>query len=293
MVFCRLSGAKIITNKYPDRYTPKLGSLSSEKGPIIFHQIKAADWETDREGLIDLKDPKAIQKKIKPGPEPISIFFYSIEHPVHGKYLIDSGVAKIFTKQKSVWPINPILKSFIIPNKLKIYQSTGDYLSSSKSIKGIFLTHMHIDHILGIIDLPSESYIYTGTNEADSRKISNIFVRGTVDNLLKNREINELFFEKVDTNLTLPAIDFFEDGSLIILKVPGHTTGSLAFIISSTTGNHLILGDTCHTKIGWEDEIIPGTFTEDPLTNKISLKKLKYISKKYSITKVYPGHQNL
>ncbi len=153
---------------------------------------------------------------------------------------------------------------------------------------------MHIDHILGLRDIASEIPIYTGKNEAKSKSFQNIFVSGTTDNLLEGKvNLREFIFLENNEELGLNSIDFFGDGSLLILSVPGHTKGSLAFIVNSTSGSHLILGDTCHTKFGWEENVIPGNYTEDPILNRKSLSQLKNISKKYPYLKIYPGHQSL
>ena len=272
-----------------------LSMLNNYKVPINFQRIKSADWAVEREGLINLKDPRSIEKKITNGKEAISIYFYNIEHPIFGRYMIDSGISSIFTKDKKEWPINSIVQKFMNTDELKIIQTTSDFnKTQSKKLEGIFLTHMHIDHILGLRDLSSEIPIYTGKNEAHSKSFQNIIVSGTTDNLLEGKiNLKEFEFSNFNNELGLKVLDFFGDNSLLILSVPGHTKGSLAFIVNSTTGSHLILGDTCHTKFGWEENVIPGKYPEDPDLNRKSLTQLKNISIKYPNLKIYPGHQSL
>lgn len=57
-----------------------------------------ADWEVPREGLINFKDPKVKEKGLTSGNEPIQIYLYTIDHPIHGRYLIDTGMADFFAK---------------------------------------------------------------------------------------------------------------------------------------------------------------------------------------------------
>lgn len=266
---------------------------SDEKGSINFSKITAADWEVDRGGLINLKDPKAIRAKLTNGKEPIQIYFYVIEHPKYGKYLIDTGLADVFRKDKSEWPISGIVSAAMNTGALKVHETTGNWMQKNKVVlSGIFLTHMHIDHIMGASDIPENTPIFVGPNEATDSSFQNLFVRGTTDKLLgKNPNLKELNFPGRKHNEPPAVLDFFEDGSFYVISVPGHTEGSIAFFIKTTKGIEIVLGDTCHTRWGWENDVTPGDYTKDLKRNKDSLSYLQALAKKFSKSGIHPGHQ--
>ena len=95
IISCSLTSIKVEQFYINQNEKINLILLNKYTGPILFQRIKSADWEVDREGLIDLKDEKSIRKKLIKGKEPISIYFYNNEHPIHGRFIIDSGVSTL------------------------------------------------------------------------------------------------------------------------------------------------------------------------------------------------------
>ncbi|MDF3819814.1 MBL fold metallo-hydrolase [Leptospira sp. 96542] len=267
----------------------------SSKESLKFQKIISSDWESDRSGLIDLDHPKAKSAGLKSGEEPIQIYFYSIEHPKYGTFFIDSGLSSEFKKDQNEWPIQGLLAKVLNISKIKIRESLKDYMiKNPKTPNSVFLTHLHFDHILGLYDLSEDIPVITGPNEATDTMFQNIFVKGTTDKLLKkNRKIIQLKEVEIDKETGLGIIDYFKDGSFLILHVPGHTEGSLAFLLKTTSGPKLIVGDTSHTKFGWENQVTPGYFSKDQKKNADSLQKLFKLAKKIPGIEVHLGHQSL
>ncbi|EQA43511.1 metallo-beta-lactamase domain protein [Leptospira broomii serovar Hurstbridge str. 5399] len=269
-------------------------STASEKGAIVFQKVLAADWAAERSGLINLKDPKVKEAKLESGKEPIQIYFYVIDHPKFGRYIIDTGIADVFRKDPKEWPISALVASAMNANDLKIHLTADEWLKKeSKPVKGILLTHLHLDHILGTLDFPAGTPIYTGKREASKRNFLNLFIQGTTDKILGPAPaLEELTFTEGDGN-SARVLDFFGDQSFYVIQVPGHTAGSLAFVVKSTSGLQLLTGDTCHTRWGWEHSVTPGEYTENQDLNRESLDFLKEIAAKFPGIKVHPGHQSL
>lgn len=258
---------------------------------VDFQVIKAADWEVPLAGLLDLDDPQSKLANLKDKQEPISIYFYLIKHPKFGIYLIDSGIGESFTKGKEDLLVSSIVASQMNFDKLKILETTKNFLDKNKiDLKGIFFTHLHLDHVMGAYEVNRKVPFYVGQNEVSNKQFINLFVQGSTNRLLgENANLIELNFGNKDQDL--PIVDFFGDQSFYIISVPGHTAGSLAFLIPSKEGGHLVLGDTCHTRFGWLQNVIPGSFTSNPKLNRISLDKLKSFASSYNPKYIYPGHQ--
>ncbi len=263
-------------------------------GPIHFQKVVAANWAVDRDGLINLNDPKAKAAGLKEGDEDIQIYFYVIDHPQYGRYLIDSGVEERLKSNPEEAPIGSIVAKFMNIKKLLVHQSTQEWLQKNpQPLKGVILTHMHLDHIMGIPDIGEDIPIFIGPNESTHKNFPNMFVRGSTDGFLEGqRTLSELHFTGNRGPGSPQMIDFFGDGSFYIISVPGHTVGSLAFAVSTQSGIQLITGDSCHTRWGWENGVTPGSFTEDQKGNQESLDFLKTLAVSLPGVKVHLGHQS-
>ncbi len=286
--FCRITSHSSQSQKQ----TNLLGLESiNAKNPIVtFSAIKAADWAVPLEGLIDLEDPKAKATGLEDKEEPISIYFYLVQHPKEGTFLIDSGISEEFLPGRKP-PVSSIVASQMNFEKLKIHQTTKNFLDQNKIIpKGVFFTHLHLDHIMGAKEIPDSTPFYTGTGETKDRTFINAFVQGSSNRLLGGKP--NLIELEIGENTNQPSIlDFFGDGSFYVIHVPGHTKGSLAFFIPGKTESHLVLGDTCHTQWGWLNQVPPGSFTQDSEKNRDSLFFLKKLANSIKGIRVYPGHQ--
>src|SRR5919106_3947328 len=74
------------------RTSQDLLSVAKEPGPIEVETINSADWKVARSGLINLDHPTAEKAHLEDGDEPIQVYFHVIRHPVHGTFIIDTGV---------------------------------------------------------------------------------------------------------------------------------------------------------------------------------------------------------
>lgn len=88
-------------------------------------------------------------------------------------------------------------------------------------------------------------------------------------------------------------IDVFGDRSVFAIHSPGHTPGSTAYLVQSTTGVQLILGDATHTRWGWENGVEPGSFSADMPQSADSLAWLVQLARDMPGISVHPGHQSL
>lgn len=264
------------------------------KGTIRLEKVVAADWLVDRGGLLDLDDPAAKAAGLTDEEEPVQIYFYVITHPTHGRYLVDTGMETRLEKAPETSPLRGIVGKFAKLDRVVIHQTTREWLEQHPGpLSGVFLTHMHVDHIMGVPDLEASLPIYVGPEESTGRLAKNLLVRGTVDEFLAGgRTLSQLRFPAVSAAGELAVLDFFGDRSLFVLSVPGHTRGSLAFVVNSEAGPHLIVGDTCHTRWGWENAVPPGGFTEDIARNRESLVALRRLAQELPAMRVHLGHQS-
>lgn len=296
LAFCSVTTNEVrkLETGQPVAWADLAPALQKTGATVRFQRIVAADWAVDRAGLIDLDHPAAIAADLQKGQEPIQVVFYSIEHPERGRYLIDTGMGQIFTGTPESWPVNFLVRSAMNMESLKIHTTLQKWLAAQPELKGVFLTHLHMDHILGAADVATDVPFYVGPGEARVRHWQNLVVQGSTDRLLtQGRVLDELVFPATAPNEGLAVLDFFGDGSFYVLHSPGHTAGSLAFLVRGVDGNHLVLGDTCHTAWGWRNNVTPGTFTSDRPRNAMSLDHLQKLAVGLPGVYVHPGHQSL
>lgn len=269
-----------------------LHSLPAKSSEVTVDRVRAADWVVPLSGLLDLNDPKAQESDLQDKEEPISIYLFLIKHPQYGTYLIDSGVSENFLPGKNP-PISSLVASQMNLEKLKVFETTHKALEKRKiTPRGIFFTHLHLDHVMGASELSRNIPFYVGPKEVDSKKFINVFVQGSTNRLLgENPQLQELQFSRSSGSLSV--LDFLGDSSFFVISVPGHTKGSLAFFIPGNKESHLILGDTCHTQWGWIHSVPPGSFTEDLDQNRENLLRLKQFSQDRKNLFIYPGHQEV
>ena len=102
-------------------------------------------------------------------------------------------------------------------------------------LKGIYATHCHIDHIIGVNFLKKEFSIPFYANEKEQYNIERL------------EEVAELYGFyisdkiKIDKNIKEGDEIIFGNSRLNVLETPGHTTGHLSFF--SPQDNFVIAGD--------------------------------------------------
>jgi len=269
-------------------------ALIDTPGPIDLKTVASADWVADLSGLLNLKDPKAAQAGLKDHEEPIQIYLHLLHHPTQGLFMVDTGVSKQLTADPAGAGVGLIVRKFGKIEKMKILTDTSSAIKSQDvPLKGVFLTHLHLDHISGMQDVPADIPFYTGAGEAAERKFENVFVQGMEDRFFNGRPaIQEFQFTKDADGKFDGVIDIFGDGSLFAILTPGHTAGHVSYLARTPAGPVLLTGDACHTRWGWEHEVEPGSYTFDRESERKSLLALKALSERHPKMIVRLGHQS-
>lgn len=263
-------------------------AVIDKPGPIQFKKHLAARWAVNLSGLVNLDNPKARSAGLEDRQEPIEIYTYSLAHPSAGTFIVDSGISESLRVPEENpdigWPIKIVLDT----DALKVVQTTAEIEEEVGGIDGIFLTHIHLDHILGISDLADETPLYMGWGESANKKFEHMATQGTTDRMIANASPpKEWQFDEEGI------VDIFGDASVFAIHSPGHTPGSTVYLVRTTNGPELLLGDTCHTAWGWNNGVEPGSFSDDRETNAVSLMRFIELAELHPGMGIHPGHQSL
>ena len=278
-----------------------LEAVVGQPGPIEIETLAAGDWHVPLSGLLNLDDPSAQAAGLTDREEPIQIYLHALRHPTFGLFVIDSGVEAALAGDREQAAIGGLVANVAGLDDLKVRLDTRTWLARQKEpLRGVLLTHLHLDHVMGLPDVSGGTPIFTGPGEAQATSFENLFVQSTTDReLAGHAPLSEWAFgadvsaQGGDGAGIAAVLDVFGDGSLWALHVPGHTPGSTAYLARSPGGPVLFTGDACHTAWGWEHAVEPGTFSSDQPRSRVSLLALRALAERHPSIDVRLGHQSL
>lgn len=211
--------------------------------------------------------------------------------------MIDTGIERAVRDDlpRAAVGRGAVVKRFMHIEKMKVRTDTATWLSNQHDAPaGVFLTHLHLDHVSGMRDVPNGAPVWVGPGEVEDKSAVNYFVKPVADAALEGKgALREWQFKADPSGAFDGVIDVFGDGTFWALWVPGHTAGSTAFVARTASGPVLFTGDACHTAWGWKNGVEPGTFSEDQPKSAVSLSRLEKLVERHPHIEVKPGHQLL
>jgi len=277
------------------RSSADLEAVVDRPGPVVVETVVGADWEVPRAGLINLDNPRAKEAKLADGPEPIIIMLHALHHPAFGLYIVDTGVEHALRDDPDHAALRGLAADVMGVDKIRVRADTASWIAEQKEpVRGVFLTHMHLDHIAGLRDVPSSAQVFTGPGEASAGGFVNAFVRGPTDAALEGKgDIHEWGYKPEPSGAFEAVVDVFGDGTVWAISVPGHTAGSTAYLARTPEGPVLFTGDASHTVWGWRNGVEPGSFSADRPRSAKNLERLRAFAARHPRVDVRLGHQEL
>lgn len=178
-----------------------------------------------------------------------SVASFVVDHP-RGLLLIDAGVGRDVEQHLETTPM--LMRALA---ELTLKTPTIDALEgrglSQKDVEGLVLTHSHWDHVSGLEELRSVPVWMTPEELAYARSDD---MGGALFRRLEATaplELAEIAFDGGPYGPFESSHDFFDDGSVVIVPMAGHTPGSVGvFVTDARAERALIIGDTSWTKEG-------------------------------------------
>ena len=225
-----------------------------------------------------------------------------IEHPTEGYVLFDTGYSNRFHELTASYPNKMYAKM------TKVFISTEQEVKTQlkangilpDSIKHVFLSHFHADHIGGIKDFKNATFHASSIAVNQVKNTSNFF--GFTKGILKDLIPNDFFKRvslideknKVDIPVFGSSYDLFGDGHLIAVPLPGHAAGQMGLLISTKKHSYFLIADACWLKESYVKGTLPSPivrlFFDSWSDFKSTLKKLVAYHKKNPQTIIVPTH---
>jgi N-acyl homoserine lactone hydrolase len=271
-----------------------LDEIVDQPGPVNVETVHGADWHVPLSGLLNLDHPRARAAGLQDREEPIQVSLHALHHPTRGTFLVDTGVERAFFESPEHAVIDGLVARVMHVGDMKRIVDTKTWIERQpRPVAGVFLTHLHADHVTGLRDVPSSVQVFVGPGEATSRAVESFFSGPIVDRALAGKPpLAEWRFERDETGAFEGILDVFGDRSVFALHVPGHTVGSVAFVARTPSGAVLLTGDACHTRWGWDQGVEPGYFSHDRAKSAESLARLRAFAARHPAMDVRVGHQS-
>ena len=190
-----------------------------------------------------------------------------IHHPVHGWILFDTGYTRRFFEGTQRFPgsiygrLTPV---FIQPEE-EVVSALRESGIKPEEIKHIIISHFHADHTGGMLDFPQARFYASPEALEQVNSVSGFQAvrRGILTNQiprdLMERSVpltEENFSTKEDPHLgTL--IDLFDDGSILLVSLPGHAKGQMGAILQTESQHVFLIADACWLKETWQENRLP------------------------------------
>lgn len=183
-------------------------------GPVEVETLLAARWAVPRSGLINLDDPVARAHGVEDGAEPIEVYFHALRHPSFGLFIVDTGVERALARDPDNATVGAVVRELSGVDEMVIELDLATWLEQREPLAGVFLTHLHLDHVLGLPDVPRGTPVYAGPGETEPRSLLNVLTQPVTDAVLEGHDALREWQYAPDPSALFPGVlDIFGDGA--------------------------------------------------------------------------------
>ncbi len=206
---------------------------------------------------------KALTPQRERETRPVNCFL--IEHP-KGRLLFDAGLCRelspqgVYSTAASAAVMTAPLAGFYLPTVPKgeaVDERLGELGLRPSDIDWVLLSHLDADHVCGLRALGEAKHILCSQEDYwwSSRTVYKL--RQPKSLWLSDR-LETFWFKGTDIGPFLWTKDFFDDGSLILIHLPGHTDGQFGALVRGENGYVLLTADAAFDSRSWQELRVPG-----------------------------------
>jgi glyoxylase-like metal-dependent hydrolase (beta-lactamase superfamily II) len=224
-----------------------------------------------------------------------------VRHPA-GDLLIDTGSSSHYDQEISGYPFATWLQLKSLAGQLKPAVPLPDLLrrvgEDPAKLRWAILSHVHLDHAGGLMDLPHLPVLLTGEElqfAADPSVQAKGFVIAAHSQKFPPVATPTLRFESVPYETFDESADLYRDGSVVVVPLRGHTPGSVGIFVNlSATRRLFYVGDSVDDERGFEERVgksllLRGSDNDMSLANQI-VGRLSQLHEKVPGLAIIPAH---
>lgn len=168
------------------------------------------------------------------------------KHPDHGECLIDTGYGPDYWRVTRSFPERFLRWVTPLSRRQPVFGSSYPACVGvdAARITTVFVSHFHADHIGGLRQYPAARLVYRQSaldwlsGLGRWRQIHQGFLAGLLPDDLASRgeSVGEEPFERRPELGGLSGFDYWGDGSLWLVDLPGHAVGQMGFVLTTAQG---------------------------------------------------------
>lgn len=206
---------------------------------------------------------------------------YLVEHPVHGKVLIDTGWCRDISPEGIYDPAacKKLMPSYLaefyrpyVPKGMAIHEQLDAMGIKPEDLDCVIVTHLDPDHVSGVKHLlkakrlivPEYEWFFSCRYVFKAHQPVGMFINYPFEKIYYRATPADRYWHfGKPVGFNHWTIDLFGDDSFSIVNVPGHTRGIGAVIINTHFGFMpqdfvLLTSDAAFNRRSWEDMSISG-----------------------------------
>jgi N-acyl homoserine lactone hydrolase len=185
-----------------------------------------------------------------------------VRHPA-GDLLIDTGNSSHFAEEVSVYPFWVRLKLKSLAGELNPKVPLPDLLrrigEDPAKIRWAILSHVHLDHAGGLMDLPRMPVLLTREElqfANDPQVQAKGFTMAAHTQKFPPVAAPTLKFDAMPYETFDESANLYKDGSVVVVPLRGHTPGSVGIFVNlSPTRRLFYVGDAVDDERGFEERV--------------------------------------
>lgn len=179
----------------------------------------------------------------------IPLYTYLIDHPDHGLMMVDAAINweqanehdGFYNHNYMVSRLLTVEDEYRLTTEQELQVQVEKLGYKLENIRTVFMTHSHDDHAGGLRNLPNAKAVISKEDWEKGTSIYPYSFDLVKDNL-------ELFTYDSGVFMNFSnSLDYFGDGSVILLPTPGHSPGHSAVLLQTAEYDLLFMGDTPYT----------------------------------------------